>query len=75
MKSCKKCLYVDANIVFDAPCKNCNGFSEYVKAKKIRETKVRKAIAEIRKKQWYIDVESANIVIDIIKRHTGIGEK
>lgn len=34
------------------------------------------AIAEIRKKQWYLaDEERVDIVIDIIKRHTGIGEE
>lgn len=32
------------------------------------------AIAEIRIKQWYIGVPSAKIVIDIIQKHTGIGE-
>ena len=35
---------------------------------------VRDAIEEIRIKQWYIGVPSAKIVIDIIQKHTGIGE-
>lgn len=34
------------------------------------------AIAEIRKKQWYLaDEERVDIVIDIIRKHTGIGEE
>ena len=35
---------------------------------------VKDAIEEIRIKQWYIGVPSAKIVIDIIQKHTGIGE-
>ena len=32
------------------------------------------AIAEIRTNQWYIGVASANVLIEIIHKHTGVGD-